>query len=448
MKEKSLKGIKSLTLIMLCLVFLAQILYQPGNMAEAAAKKPSITKSMTIPIGKVDSKTYWNKNSYELTKAEKLTVKNKVKGASYTFKSSNTKIVTIGNDGGFLTGVKAGSATITCTQTLKNKKTTVGTCKVTVKKATMKLNEYAESEFPVGKNEYGLYDYYADMESIYHIEYRNPKATYSLTSDSKNFTIKEVKHDASSAKKVTKDSAFIEELEGFMGDRYFYGYEFTAKKAGTYKVTAKETYNKKTTTLGSFKVVVKNPSLAETDIDLLLGDSVDVNYLVKYPKADTAYYFSIDDFDSENNDNNVLTVHEDIYANYLYGNKVGSAKVTVRENSDKGELIGTINFVVSEAPCKEIIVTETEYTTYEGEDYFGIYYKPDPWNTTDKVTITSDNPDVLKVTYDEEYYGGYSYQVGKAGKAIVTISCGEISIECVVTVLTEDEYYSDDDLDW
>lgn len=444
MKVKSLKGIKSLTLIMLCLVFLTQMFYQPGKVAEAAAKKPSIAKSMTIPIGKVDSKTYWNKNSYELVKAEKLTVKNKVKGASYSFKSSNTKIVTIGKDGGFLTGVKAGNATITCTQTLKNKKTTVGTCKVTVKKAALKLNEYAESEFPVGKNEYGLYDYYAGMESIFHIEYRNPKATYTLTSDSKNFTIKEVKHDASSAKKVTDDSAFIEELQGFMGDRYFYGYEYTAKKAGTYKVTVKETYNKKTTTLGSFKMIIKNPSLAETDIELLLGDSVDVNYLVKYPKANTAYYFSIEDFDSDNSDNNPLVVREEIYSNFLYGNKVGKAKVTVREGSDKGELIGTINFVVSEAPCKEIIVSKTEDTTYEGAYYYGVYYELDPWNTTDKVTITSDNPDVLKVTYNEENYNIWDYEVGKAGKATLTISCGEQSIQCVVTVLTEDEYYSND----
>lgn len=429
---------------MLCFVFLAQIFYQPGIVAEAAAKKPSISKSMTIPIGKLDSKVHWNKNSYEIDKAEKLTVKNKVKGATYTFKSSNTKVVKIDKNGGYLTGIKAGSVTITCTQTYKNKKTTVGTCKVTVKKAAMKLNEYAETEFAVGSNSYGLYDYYAGMEPLFHIEFRNPKATYKLTSDSKNFTIKEVKHDASSAKKITKEEAFIEQLEGYIGDRYFYGFEFTAKKAGTYKITVKETYNKKTTSLGSFKIVIKETSVADTDVEMILGDSTDVNYLIKYPKADTLYYYTIEDFDSVNVENNPLVVHEEEYGNYLFGNKVGTATVSIREGSQDGTLIGKINFVISEAPCQDIYIMNNEYIVYEGEEYFDIYFSLEPWNTTDKVTVTSDNPEVLKVIFNESY-SSWEYEVGKAGKATITISCGDLSADCAVTVLAEDE---DDDEDW
>ena len=345
MKEMWLKSSKSILFIGLCFLVIAQMFYQPSNVAEAAAK-PSITKSMTIPIGKLDDNVQWNKNSYEIAKAQKLAVKNKVKGATYTFKSSDTKVVTINKSGGYLTGIKAGTATITCTQNYKSKNTTIGTCKVTVKKATMKLNEDSETEFAVGTSGYGLYDFYASMDPIYHIEYRNPKATYTLSSDSKNFTIKEVKCDASSAKKVIQESAFVEELETFIGDRYFYGYEFTAKKAGTYKVTVKETYNKKTTSLGSFKVVIKETSLAQTDVDLVVEDYLNVYYLLNYANPDKMYYYIIEDYD-EIVENNVLVLYQYEGSLLIYANKVGTAKVSIREDSEDGKLIGTINFVVS-----------------------------------------------------------------------------------------------------
>lgn len=440
MKDKLLKNLKSLMLIVPVFTFLALLSYQPDAVAEAAEKKPSIAKSMTIPIGKLDAKSQWNKDYYEIEKAQKLTVNNKIKGATYTFKSGNTKVVTVSKDGGYLTGIKEGTATITCTQTYNNKTTTVGTCKVTVKKAALKLNEYADTEYGIGTYGYGLYEYYADLEPIFHIEYRNPKATYSFTSDSKNFTIKEIKYDASSAGKITKNEAFKEELEAYIGDRYFYGYEFTAKRAGTYKVTVKETYNKKTTTLGSFKVIIKDTHVTLTDVDMLLGEYFNVNYLLRYPKPDKTYYYIIENYDKVI-ENNTLIMNQDEDDVILYANKAGKAKVSVREGSENGTLIGTINFVVSEIRCNEIIPQDNEYTTYEGDEYFYIYFELEPWNTTDKVTITSDNPDVIKVTYNEEEYSWY-YKVGKAGKATVTIKCGDKSVAIPVTVEAEeaDEY--------
>lgn len=445
MKDKWLKRSKFILLVVLSFLFVAQLFYQPSNVAEAAAK-PSITKSMTIPIGKLDDNVQWNKNSYEIVKAQKLTVKNKVKGATYTFKSSDTKIATIDKDGGYITGNKAGSATITCTQKYKNKTTTVGTCKVTVKKTVMKLNEYAESVFAVGSNGYKLYDFYASMEPIYHIEYRNPNASYTLTSDSKDFTIKEVKYDASSAKKATKDSAFVEELENFMGDRYFYGYEFNTKKAGIYKVTVKETYNKKTTTLGSFKVEIKETSLVETHMDVLLGERYHAYYRLTFPKTDTRYYFAVENADKVLENNPIIIEEiEDIIV--IYANKAGKSEVSVREGSKDGKLIGTINFVVTELPCKEINLRKTEYSAYEGDDFFWIYFDLNPWSTTDKLTISSDNTDVLKVKFNIEY-NEWEYQVGKAGKAIVTIKCGDQSAEVTVIVEVEKEDDYDEDEDW
>ena len=51
MKEKCLKRTKFLVLFMLCFVFLAQMIYQPG-VAKAAKMEPSTTKTITIHIGK------------------------------------------------------------------------------------------------------------------------------------------------------------------------------------------------------------------------------------------------------------------------------------------------------------------------------------------------------------------------------------------------------------
>lgn len=103
-----------------------------------AASKPKLNKSsMTIPVGKIKKGVWWYKDGIDYDEAEALTVKNKQKGASYTFASSNTKVVKISKNGGYLTGVSKGTATITCKQTYKNKTTVVGTCKVTVKDASV-----------------------------------------------------------------------------------------------------------------------------------------------------------------------------------------------------------------------------------------------------------------------------------------------------------------------
>lgn len=398
---------------------------------EAATKKASISdKKLTIPVGKVDKKVYYGENPWYLSNGKQLTVKNKVKGATYTFKSSDTKVAKIDKDGGYVTGVKAGTTTITCTQTYNNKTTTVGKCKVTVKNASLTVSEYG-NEFAAGKNAFGLYDYYSYMDPLFYIGYRNPDATYTVTSDSNDFVIKEVKIDASKAKGITNDEVFQQILKDFIGKRYFYGYEFSATKAGTYTVTVKETYNNKTKNLGSFKVVIKDTTIDEAEVELKLDNYLYVFNLISYPKALTSYYFNIEGYDETNPENNVLDLVQDGYL-YIYGKKVGTAQVTIREGSEDGALIGTVTINVSEAHCEEIIVDELEYTTYI-DDYFDIYYNLEPWDTTDKVTIVSDNPDVLKVEYDEEE-DYYSYTPLKAGEANVTITCGDQSVVCKVVV--------------
>lgn len=431
MENRNMKFARLLVILALCCALIAGNFVMPSVVAEAATKKTAISAtSMNIPVGKMESKVYWNKNIYELSNAQKLSVKNAVKGATYQFTSSDTKIVKVSKDGGYLTGVKAGTATITCTQTYKSKKTTVGKCKVTVKNAALEISEYG-NEFAIGSYGYNLSGYYAGLESLFSITYRNPDASYTLASSDKNLSIKEIKYDASKAKDVSDNKDYQQVLKDYIGKAYFYGYEFTAKKAGTYTITVKETFNKKTKTVGSFKIVVKATSISDSKVDLLLGNDLNVFNLLSFPKQDTAYYFSINNYDEKNTENNPVTLVGNGSELYLYANKTGTAEVTVRENSEQGTVIGTVKVTVSDAPCESITV-DSEYTTYVG-DYFNIYYELEPWDTTDKVTVESDNTKVLKAEYNEEYEE-WEYTPLEVGEANITIKCGDQSVVCKVIV--------------
>ncbi len=431
MEKQKFKLAKVLVLVALCCALVVGNFAMPSMVAEAATKKTAVSATtMTIPVGKMDSKVYWNKNIYEVSNAQKLTVKNTVKGATYQFTSSDTKVVKVSKDGGFLTGVKAGTATITCTQTYKNKKTTIGKCKVTVKSSALAVREYG-NEFAIGTYGYNLSDYFACEEPLFSITHRNPNASYSYTSNDKNLTIKEIKYDASKAKDVSNNKEYQEVLTNYIGKAYFYGYEFTAKKAGTYTITVKETYNKKTRTVGSFKIVVKDTSISQSKVDLLLDKEENVFNLLSYPKQNTLYHFSFKNYDEVNKENNPVMLVE--YGEYLviYGNKTGTAELIIRENSDKGAVIGTVEITVYEVPCESITV-DSEYTTYVDDD-FSIYYELEPWDTTDKISIESDNPEVLKVKYNEDYEE-WEYTPLKVGEANVTIKCGNQSVVCKVIV--------------
>ena len=437
MKIPKIKVTRLLVSIMICFSLLVGNIFIPSTVAEAAAKKASISATkLTIPVGKLDSKVCWNVNTniiWNISKAEKLTVNNKVKGATYKFTSSDTKVVQIGKNGGYLTGLKSGSATITCTQTYKKKNTTVGKCKVTVKNAVLTVNDY-DNTYGIGRAGFNLTYLNSGLEPLFSIQYRNPDATYTLTSDSKDFSIIEIKNDASLAKKITDNKDYLAALEDCIGSNYFYGYQFTAQKAGSYTITVKETYNKKTKTLGSFKVEIKEPSISEPKVDLLLGDYLPVFDLLNYGNSDTVYHFDIKDLDETNLDNNILNFYRvEGGSLYLYANKTGTTEVTISEGSEDVTVIGTVTITVSEAPCVGIEVDSNEFTTFVYSDFFYINYRIKPWKTTDKVTIESDNPEVLKVEYDDEEEG-WDYIPLKVGTANITIKCGDQSVVCKVNV--------------
>ncbi|MCR5797165.1 MAG: Ig-like domain-containing protein [Eubacterium sp.] len=94
--------------------------------ANAAKKAKLAKKKLTITVGK--KKT--------------VKIKNKVKKAKYTFKSSKKKVATV-NKKGVVKAKKAGTAKITVTEKLNGKKRKLGKVKVTVKKKSKKVTNTA-----------------------------------------------------------------------------------------------------------------------------------------------------------------------------------------------------------------------------------------------------------------------------------------------------------------
>ncbi|MFW5672658.1 MAG: hypothetical protein ACOCM8_10300, partial [Acetivibrio ethanolgignens] len=227
-----------------------------GGLEVKAAAKPVLSNSkMTIGIGS---------NDY------RLSVKNAKKGASYTFVSGNKKVATIKKSGtaGYITGVKAGKTTITVKQKLKGKITIVGKCSLTVKASSVEASRYSEN-LELGKDillndpeKMSEYDAYNTFCSI---QYYNPAAKYTFQSNSSNFEISEV--------------------ELFEVGRYtLCGGKYTAKKPGTYTVTLKETYQKKTRTVGKFKVTVQDADIPDS-LEMAVGEST-----WKYEIPDVFWY--------------------------------------------------------------------------------------------------------------------------------------------------------------
>jgi len=72
-----------------------------------------------------------------VNQTSKIVINDKNKKAAYTFKSSNTKVVTVSKSGE-VKGIKAGTATITVNSTYNKKVSKVGSVKVTVKAAVPK----------------------------------------------------------------------------------------------------------------------------------------------------------------------------------------------------------------------------------------------------------------------------------------------------------------------
>lgn len=389
---------------------------------QAASKKTKLSNtSVTIPVGKQTSKTHWYANksgkfntSSGLKGDLKITVENKKKGATYTFISSNKKVVTIGSSGGYLTGVKAGTATITCKQKLKGKTTVIGKCKVKVVNATVSW-DMSDKDYPIGD-----YVLAAPSTDNLMINYRNPDATYTYETDSADLKITETKLTGTKA-------------HDYFYTSYVYIQKISAKATGTYNVTIKEKYKGKVRTLGTYQITIKPESLEES-YEMKVNDSVEypVNEFIKCAEEGTEYSFEII------SDSDILGFVDDV----LIAFAEGTAQIQVTNNRT-GKVIGTITVTIVSVSCEEIDVPKT-VATYVGCEEIEelLYVEVYPDNTTESLEITSSDPSILEITVDEEGY--YIFTPKKEGVVTVTYTCGSVSVQCEVTVYASEEEYEDE----
>lgn len=398
-KRNSLVKVCISLLLMLGLILPSQL----TTTSAQAASKPSIESEMTISAGTIRG------DSYMYFKSDKnvLEVYNPVKKATYSFKSSNTNVLKLKASGSkvTLTGLKAGTATITCQQKLNGKTTKVGTCKVTVKAAEVYSETY--DGLPMGKGQ-GVYVYYG---------YRNNDATYTFSSNSKNFTMKEV---------VTKEKG--------SKDMYFVTQSYTAKKPGTYTVTVKETYNKKTRTVGKLKYEVIKATVAK-EYELYEKDYIGAFSLVYNSRGDVKYLFDDGDANvvefSVNEDGGVL----------MTAKKAGTVTVNIYEDAtkpDKSKLIGSCKVTVKELKLESVDYYLSDTSTYvDGRALeYQIYKYPE--NAPEEVTVTSSDPSIATVGEMDEYYYGQITPVGE-GTVTITITCGDITKTETITVYADED---------
>jgi len=387
-----------LTKIFATLLLAFMTFLYPTSIFATAAEKPSIPKSMTIGTGSIrHSDPYYSKDDYYI-----ITVENPVKKATYTFTSSDNKVVTVKTKGNkaYLTGLKAGKATITCNQKLNGKTTKVGTCKVTVKNATF----YSESYDGLSLGTHETF--------LVYTSYRNLDAKYTYKSNSKNFTITE---------KVKRDGDT---------DNYIIYQTYTAKKPGTYKVTVQETYKKKTRTVGELEFIVKKATVKD-EWSFYPGDELESYYLVNYMRFDVDYVFEVLDTD-------VAEVYENDNVVIIKAKNPGTTTVNVYEDSskpDKDKLIGSCKLTVKELKVESVSHYLNTYSTNVNGFPINLYVYKYPYNAPETITVTSTNPNVAEVK-EIEQYGEVYYEIVPVseGTATITITCGEFSYNETITI--------------
>lgn len=384
-----------------CMLLAVALLFSTGIFAAPAmaAEKPSIEAKMTIGTGSIVG----NYDFYSKDEKYTLGVSNPVKKATYTFTSSNTKVVTVkaNGTGAYLTGLKAGTATITCNQKLNGKTTKVGTCAVTVKNATV-IQDFVPV-LPLGSS--------TESEPLV-MPNRNNDATYTYTSNSKNFTMKET----------------ISKFDGMN----FVKHNFNATTAGTYTVTVKETYNKVTRTVGTIKYTVKKATVVpEGKIDL--GSSTWAFEFIENCRADVNYLFIYDE--------NIVESSVENGTVYLKGKKVGSTELKVYENAktpDESKLIGTCKLSVKEVVLEDLTVDFDSTEAAIGDSPVDVYVYKNPENAPGSITVTSSDAKVATVSAPDEE-GLFQITPVGAGTTTITITCGDKTKTQDFTVTSDDE---------
>jgi hypothetical protein len=282
------------------------------------------------------------------------------------------------------------------------------------------------------------------------IKYLNSNAKYTYTTDK-------------SGLKITQSIK-----KGFVTQKY------TATKAGTYKVTVKETYKKKTRTLGTVNVTVVPVSVVET-ATMYTQDEEEfwfTGYEGRTILVNGNYLDFIPELEDITGGSDVSIAKEkekdDFVGTYTYTLKAtlpGTVKVNCYyKNSDgsKGDLIGSCLVTIKEPVVKEINYPSAitmpvgdrgdileydpniDYDAYLDDYLFG----DDDNNSSVKYGVimedenmpqldaTFSSSDKSVVTVDEDGY----LKAKKVGTAVITVTAGKVTKEITVTVVEESDY--------
>lgn len=227
-----------------------------------------------------------------------------------------------------------------------------------------------------------------------------------------------------------------------------------AKKTGTYTITVKETFHKKTRTVGSFKVVV-DESRYQDVLTMAQGESEWIEYLFDTDGTDAGLerIYEGEGFKLTESGHVVKmenTVDRDgLPIQTITAQKPGMAVINVYsynpKTKKKGNLIERYLIEVTE-PIKieerALQISEKTRDTYVGEKYAPSLIwaiRANPFGTVipaDKMTITSSDETVLKLKIGK---GWIDLKPKKAGTAAITISYGKLSETCKVTVYENEE---------
>lgn len=473
----------------------------------AKTKKAKLDKIGSIPVGKTGlHNAFRTKKGITVNYDLNATLTNKVKGAKYSFKSSNTKVLKVDKNG-ILTGVKAGKAKITAYQTLKKKKTKVGTQSVTVKNSSFYVSNNKDNIWIAGDGKSHVRALETDQEGIavgqatYYGDslgflYRNYDAKYTFTtSDPVNLTIA-MKNESQYGWNRNKDWKYTYDV-----------YDITAKKAGTYQVTVTETYKGKTRDLGTHDLTVFETSPQDvSQKTVYAGETVLAQSLFKHfnqsydtltaTSGEASFsryafcYFLVDNDTLKISDTDHISFYnssekpipeDDFDFNAIYntpvvrfgktagtttiqctgknGEDFGSVTVTTVPNSCTGIKINSAIVDWDEdtsKPGKEVYVGQGSEVTVSADGDSGsgdvVLKAPAYWAAAPDVNMVSADPSIATVTYqninasDDDYYDESESHKGWYLKGIKTGET-DITITCGDQSATLHVVVSNDDED-
>lgn len=221
----------------------------------------------------------------------------------------------------------------------------------------------------------------------------------------------------------------------------------TGLKAGTYTVTVKETYKKKTKTLGKIKVKVHDNGLQKETVTLPVGGDLNLQDLLKYYNGGWTVTWDEEDIlePGEPDWNGNPTVR---------AIKPGTANLKYYYCFEEGKLaqqIGVCTVTVVDVKVTDIQFEEEVVNVCEDDQgYDPLNYKytlvtdPEDFYYNGDVTFTSSDEKVVSISSEG------TCQIEGVGTADVTITAGDVSKTVTVNVLTSEEYYNLDDVeeDW